>query len=63
MIKKITNYLKETRAEVYKVAWPGRKYVTSATVVIIIVSLVIGMFVMLMDLAFARIMMTLTQVF
>lgn len=63
MIKRITDYLKETRAEVYKVAWPGKKYVTSATVVIIIVSIVIGMFVMMVDLVFARTMLFLTQVF
>ena len=61
--KKIKNYLKETRAEVRKVAWPDQQYVMTATTVIIAISILIGLFVSVMDLAFAQLIMTLNQVF
>ena len=62
-MKKIVNYLKETRAEVKKVAWPGRQYVTQATIIILVVSISIGFFVMILDLVFAKGIMFLNSVF
>lgn len=61
MIDKIKNYLKETQAEVKKVAWPGQKYVVSATIIILALTLIIGFFVSFLDLAFAKIIMTLSR--
>lgn len=63
MKNKITEYLKETQAEVKKVAWPTRQYVVSATIIILIVSFAIGFFVMFSDLALARFILFLNQVF
>ncbi|OGC03699.1 preprotein translocase subunit SecE [candidate division WOR-1 bacterium RIFOXYA12_FULL_43_27] len=63
MKNKITEYLKETQAEVKKVAWPTRQYVVSATIIIIVVSFAIGFFVMFTDLVLAKLILLLNQVF
>ena len=61
-MNKITSYLKETRIEIKKVAWPDWGYVRNATVIIIVVSLLIGFFVMFLDLIFARAIMALNPI-
>ncbi|MFC1496241.1 preprotein translocase subunit SecE [Candidatus Margulisiibacteriota bacterium] len=60
---KISGYLKETRAEIKKVAWPDRQYVTQATGVIIALAIFIGFLVSFLDFAFSKIIMSLRQVF
>jgi len=52
---KLRNFFKETRAEMKKVIWPSRQYVTSATIIILIIVILVGMFVMVTDFALARI--------
>ena len=52
---KLVNFLKETRAETKKVAWPDRRYVTVATMVILVLVVVCGLFVMFVDLVFVKI--------
>ena len=60
---KITSYLKETRAEAKKVAWPDRKYVIAATGVILVIVFFLGVSVMIVDLGFSRLIMFLTKAF
>ena len=52
---KIVKYLKETRAETKKVVWPDRRYITVATIVILVLVVLAGLYVTVIDLAFARI--------
>lgn len=54
MKNKIVSYLKETIAEVKKVVWPDRRYVTVATIIILVLVILTGVFVMLVDWGFAE---------
>ena len=53
MKNKIQAYFRETLAEMKKVAWPERRYVTVATVIILILVVLTAFFVMALDYAFA----------
>ncbi|MBU0502740.1 MAG: preprotein translocase subunit SecE [bacterium] len=55
LIGKLIGFLKETRAETRKVVWPERRYVMVATVIILILVVVTGLYVMTVDLVFAKI--------
>jgi preprotein translocase subunit SecE len=48
-LKKIFNFLKESRAELKKVNWPSREEVLTSTRVVIISILVIAAVIALMD--------------
>ncbi len=50
----IVNYLKEIRSESKKVVWPGRNYVTAATIIVFIIVFLVAGFVMLIDYGFAK---------
>ena len=52
---RIVQYIKETRAETKKVVWPNRRYVMVATTIIIVISILTGLFVMGVDQIFGRI--------
>ena len=52
---KLVKYIKETRAETKKVVWPDRRYVAVASVVIIFLVVIIGLYVMAIDVTFSRI--------
>ncbi len=54
-IEKVVGFLKETRAETRKVVWPDRRYVAVATVIILVLVTITGLYVMTVDIAFARI--------
>ncbi|MFA5034289.1 MAG: preprotein translocase subunit SecE [Candidatus Margulisiibacteriota bacterium] len=49
MKNKIVTYFNETVAEMKKVAWPDRQYVTAATGIIIVIVLMTGFFILLVD--------------
>jgi preprotein translocase subunit SecE len=51
----IAQYLKETRGETKKVIWPNRRYVMVATIIIIALSIITGLYVMVVDLVFMKI--------
>lgn len=55
MKDKILNYLKETQAELKKVVWPDRRYIMTATLIILVLVIVTAFFVMFVDYAFAGI--------
>jgi preprotein translocase subunit SecE len=50
----IQRYFRETIGELRKVNWPTRKEATNLTIVVIIVVTVMGAFLGLLDLLFAR---------
>ena len=51
----VVRYLKETRAELKKVAWPDQKYIVTATTIILVLCIVMGLYVMGVDYAYAKI--------
>jgi preprotein translocase subunit SecE len=55
MKEKLQSYLKETVAEMKKVVWPDRRYVTTATIIILILVVLTALFVMLVDFGFAEV--------
>jgi len=49
MKDKILNFLKETLGEMKKVTWPDRRYVTVATVIVLVIVVLVALFVMVVD--------------
>lgn len=49
-------FFKEVKAELKKVIWPGRADVIKYTIVVIIVSALVGIYLGVLDLAFAKVM-------
>jgi len=54
-IEAVTKFIKETRAETKKVVWPDKRYVFVATIVILFLVFMTGIYVMLVDLGFSKI--------
>jgi len=49
MLEKIKRYLKETAAELRKMTWPTMDELKGSTIVVIIVSLVVAIFIGVVD--------------
>jgi preprotein translocase subunit SecE len=57
-MKKILNYFKESYNElVYKVSWPTRIELSNSAVVVMFASLIIAVFIFVIDLGFENIML------
>lgn len=54
MIEKIKTYWNETVAELGKVTWPSREEVVGSTIVVVVVSTVVGFFIFGVDLLLAQ---------
>jgi preprotein translocase subunit SecE len=48
-LEKLTQFLKEVRAELSKVTWPSKEELIGSTIVTIVVSLVVAIFIGLVD--------------
>jgi len=55
MKDKIIGYLKETVAEMRKVVWPDRRYVTVATIIILVLVFITGVFVLTIDFGLGKV--------
>jgi preprotein translocase subunit SecE len=53
-MNKLTNYLRESWAEVKKVTWPTKKETYNYTILVIVVSLGIAIFLGVLDTIFAQ---------
>lgn len=53
-MSKITEYLKETKAELKHVIWPGRSQTILYTLIVIVLSLVIAYFLGVFDFIFSK---------
>jgi len=49
-MNKLLLYLKDVRSEMMKVTWPTRSELTGATIIVIILSLIMALFVKVCDL-------------
>lgn len=56
MIEKIRQFLREVRAEMEKVSWPGRKEVQAATIVIIALVVLLAAFIGAVDFVVSRVL-------
>jgi preprotein translocase subunit SecE len=54
MVQKSIQFLKEVRAEIRKVTWPTRQETASATLVVILVTIVCGFYLFLCDIIFSK---------
>jgi preprotein translocase subunit SecE len=52
---KVSSYLKDVRAEMKRVTWPGKQEVYGTTVMVIITTFLFGFYFMLCDEAFSRV--------
>jgi preprotein translocase subunit SecE len=55
-MQRVRNYLTSVRTEVARVSWPSRREVVSLTVLIIILSVVLGVYLGLADLIITQIL-------
>ncbi len=56
MIEKIRQFLREVRAEMEKVSWPGRQEVRAATIVIIALVVLLAAFIGAVDFVVSRVL-------
>ena len=54
MIDKIVKYFKETKQELSKVAWPSKLELRDSTVVVIVLSIVVSLFIGIIDYALTK---------
>lgn len=52
----VINYLKEVRFELSKVVWPKRKEVVKLTLIVLLISGIIGVYVGIVDLGFTKLL-------
>lgn len=52
--ERIKRYFRESRAELRKVSWPNRKELTTYTLVVIVTTAVVSVFIGLVDLLFSQ---------
>lgn len=55
IFSKVTKYLREVRSEMTKVTWPTRGQTVKMTLLVIVVSVVIGVFIGSLDILLSRI--------
>ena len=56
MIERIRQFLREVRAELEKVSWPGRQEVQAATMVIIALVVLLAVFIGAVDYVVSRVL-------
>jgi len=54
MFKKIIQFMKEVKFELKKVTWPGRREVINSTIVVLIATAIITIFLYLVDVGLSR---------
>jgi preprotein translocase subunit SecE len=53
-MRKLIQFLKEARLELKKVSWPNRKELVGSTTLVIVVSVLAGLFLGILDIVFFR---------
>ena len=60
MVSPIT-FLKETQDELKKVTWPRQQDVTRLTIIVILISVLVGLFIGALDFVFAKVIETIVK--
>lgn len=58
----IKKYVRETQIEAKKVAWPNRKYVITASIIIIVMVISLSVVLTMLDYGLGQVITTLTKV-
>ena len=58
MLEKIKTFFKEVSVELRKVSWPTRQQTVSATVVVIVLTIIVAVFLGIIDLVLGRLVGT-----
>jgi len=53
-MNKVSSFLKEVQAELKKVVWPTRQQAIRLTIIVVVVSLVVGLYVGMLDYALTK---------
>ena len=56
IIAKPVNFLKEVKAELGKVAWSSREELLASTMVVIVVTLILGVFIGVLDICLSKLL-------
>lgn len=56
IFKKVTNFLREVKQELSKVSWSNRQELIGSTMVVIVVTTLLALFIGLIDLGLTRIL-------
>ncbi len=59
MFSKITKYFNDTYQEMHKVAWPSKDELVGSTIVVIVMSLIVSLFIGAVDLVLNKLVNTL----
>lgn len=54
MINKIVKYFKETKQELSKVAWPSKLELRDSTIVVVVLSIIVSLFIGIVDYALTK---------
>jgi len=55
-VKALIKYLQEVRIELSKVVWPKKNEVIKLTLIVIIISAIVGLYVGVLDVAFTKLL-------
>lgn len=56
VVQRVTDYVKEVRAETLKVSWPNRREVRQATIVVLIACSILASLIFVIDQVFVRLL-------
>ena len=56
LVKPTINYLKEVRLELSKVVWPKREEVIKLTLIVIIISVIVGLYLGALDFIYTKLL-------
>jgi preprotein translocase subunit SecE len=54
VINKVKGFYNDVKSEAKKVVWPGKQYITAATIVVLIIVFLVAFFIMFLDFSFSR---------
>jgi preprotein translocase subunit SecE len=54
LLNKLVQFLKDVRFELTKVAWPSRRELLGSTVIVVIMSLIVSLFIGVVDLGLSN---------
>jgi preprotein translocase subunit SecE len=53
-VTRIRRFIDESWSELKKVSWPAREHVRNLTILVFVISLVVGLYITVFDLAFSQ---------
>ena len=62
ILEKIVKFLSESKIEAKKVIWPSRRYVVTATIIVIVVVMILSVFLMFVDASLAWVFTVLDKI-